>query len=72
MGTINEATIVERYIKMKTLLNAEYDMDLYVRHGMIYINTNEENVEMIPSPSLDVVQGFIAAMKLMENQDDQQ
>lgn len=59
---MSEADIIERFLKMKTLLVKEYEIDLYVNHGKIYIYDPEGREGGVVCSSLDKVEGYISAL----------
>jgi len=60
-----EGAIIQRFFGFKTLLNKEYDIDLFVSHDKIYINDKEAEAKIF-CPSLDAVKGYVAALETME------
>ena len=60
---MSEAAIIERFIKMKTLLEKDYGIDLYVAHEKIYIHDPEGPEGGVMCKSLDKVEGYISALR---------
>ena len=57
-----EPKIIERFLKMKTLLKKEYNIELFADKGKIYINDPEVPDSTIACNTLDKVEGYISGI----------